>query len=243
MKSFMVSPRSYDELWRSSWGELQRIGPVHRHVTQLVLSTVASLPVRTVVDIGCGSGDNLAALAAQNRYELVGTDISEEALKLARQRVPSARLMRLDIEQHALPESFDVVMSMQVIEHLADDVAALAHMATMARSYVFISTLEGRMRPSELAIGHVRNYSRTELRRKVEQVGLRVVKMWGWGFPWYSPFYRTVSEWLPGGPPIRPTNAVSRFAAVALYQLYRLNWPGRGDVLMVLAQPAHAASA
>ena len=29
----------------------------------------------------------------------------------------------------------------------------------------------------------------------------------------------------------------SRTAARFLYQLYRLNWPGRGDVISVLAQP------
>jgi hypothetical protein len=44
-------------------------------------------------------------------------------------------------------------------------------MARMARSWVFVSTLKGRMRQSELAIGHVRNYGSVELRQKCEVSG------------------------------------------------------------------------
>ena len=229
---------SYDGLWRRAWGDVQALGPVHRHVREDMLRVVASLDPRTVLDVGCGSGDNLAALASARRCELAGVDISAEALAMARQRVPSARLTRLDVEHAALPERFDLVMSVQVLEHMLDDVAALRHMASMAGRYVFISTMQGRMRRSEVAIGHVRNYSRVELHRKLELAGLEPVRTYGWGFPFYSPLYRTVIEWLPGGPPGGPMGRVSRAVARSLYQLYRLNWPGRGDVITVLARPA-----
>ena len=127
-------------------------------------------------------------------------------------------------------------MSIQVVEHLPDDLAAFRNIAKMARGWVFISTMQGRMRPSEVAIGHVRNYSALELRQKLESVGLEVIEISGWGFPFYSPLYRSVVEWLPGGPPVGPMSAVSRFAARVLYHLYRLNWSKRGDVLSALAR-------
>jgi hypothetical protein len=129
------------------------------------------------------------------------------------------------------------VISIQVIEHLVDDIAALRHMAAMAARFVCISTMRGRMRRSELAIGHVRNYSVVELHRKLEAAGLAPFRTYGWGFPFYSPLYRTAVEWLPGGPPGGAMGPLSRAAAGALYQLYRLNWPGRGDVLTVIARP------
>jgi hypothetical protein len=94
------------------------------------------------------------------------------------------------------------------------------------------------MRPSELQIGHVRNYSVVELHRKLDFAGLKPLQTYGWGFPFYSPFYRTIVEWIPGGPPAGPMGRASRLAAKALYHLYRLNWPGRGDVLSVLAARA-----
>jgi hypothetical protein len=110
-------------------------------------------------------------------------------------------------------------------------------MGDMASRYVYVSTMQGRMRRSELAIGHVRNYSRLELERKCKRAGLHVEWMTGWGFPFYSPLYRTLAEYLPGGPPKGSVGPVGRLAALALYQLYRLNWPGWGDVLTALARP------
>jgi SAM-dependent methyltransferase len=230
-----VKDLSYDDLWRGAWGDLQHFGPVHRHIREDLVRVVTSLRVHSVLDAGCGSGDNLAALASLNRYQLSGTDISSEALAIARRRVPSAQLTNLDLERDALTDQFDLVLSIQVIEHLLDDIAALRHIALMTRKYAFISTMKGRMRPSELAIGHVRNYSEIELQRKIELAGLKVLKIYGWGFPFYSPLYRSLSEWLPGGPPIGSIGRIGKLASALLYRLYRLNWHGRGDVLSVLA--------
>jgi 2-polyprenyl-3-methyl-5-hydroxy-6-metoxy-1,4-benzoquinol methylase len=216
---------------------MQRLGPVHRHIREDIVRRVGELDVHSILDVGCGSGENLAALAETGRYELSGVDISPEGIELARKRVPSAHLLSvLNVEEEPLPELFDLVMSIQVVEHIVDDVAALRNMAAMARRYVFISTLAGRMRASEVMTGHVRNYSAVELKRKLEVVGLRVVDVRGWGFPFYSPIYRSLIELLPGGPPAGPAGAASRFVARSLYQVYRLNLPRRGDVLSALAE-------
>jgi SAM-dependent methyltransferase len=227
---------SYDELWRGYWGDMQRVGPVHRHIREDIVRRVGLLDVKTVLDVGCGSGENLAALAAVGRYELSGVDVSHEGIEIAGRQVPAAhRLEVLDVEREALPEKFDLVMSIQVVEHIADDMAALRNIAAMASRYVFISTISGRMRKSEPLTGHVRNYSSVELRRKLELVGLRVLEVRGWGFPFYSPLYRSLVELLPGGPPAGPAGGPSVAVARGLYHLYRLNWPGRGDVLSAMA--------
>ena len=215
---------------------MQHYGPVHRHAREDLIRTVGSLGVRTVLDVGCGSGDNLEALAATDQYELSGVDVSAEALRMAQARVPAAHLQVLDVERERLPESYDLVMSLQVVEHLVDDVSAMRNMAAMAGKYVFVATMQGRMRRSELAIGHIRNYSEVELERKLVAAGLEVVWIRGWGFPFYSPLYRTVTEWLPSGPPTGPMGPVSRAIALGLYHLYRLNWPGRGDVISALGR-------
>lgn len=228
---------SYDLLWKGYWGDMQKLGPVHRHIREDIVRQVSKLAVRSVLDVGCGSGENLAALAASGPYELSGVDVSSEGIELARKRVATARLLSvLDVEHDALPDRYDLVMSIQVVEHVVDDVAALRNIAKMARRYVFISTLAGTMRSSEVLTGHVRNYSPVELRRKLEVVGLRVVDVHGWGFPFYSPIYRSLIELLPGGPPAGPAGPFGRFIANVLYQLYRLNWPRRGDVLSALAE-------
>ena len=233
----MTDRTDYDELWRETWGDMQHVGPVHRHIQHDLVRVVTALDVRSILDVGCGSGESLARLAALGRYELAGTDVSEEALALARRRAPSVRFAVLDIERDILPERFDLVTSIQVVEHLPKDGDALRNMERMASKYVFVSTMAGRMRPSERFIGHVRNYTAAGLRRKLEDARLEVLWMRGWGFPFYSPIYRTLVELLPAGPPSGRVGPIGRAVAGLLFQLYRLNLPGRGDVISALARP------
>jgi 2-polyprenyl-3-methyl-5-hydroxy-6-metoxy-1,4-benzoquinol methylase len=231
-----TATEQYDELWSGAWGDMQAFGPVHRHALERLVTTVAELPVRSVLDVGCGSGQNLRALAAFKPYRLAGIDVSDKALEMARTAVPDAELHCMDVQFQKLETQFDLVMSLQVVEHVPDDLALLRNMRLMSNRYVIIATMEGKMRPSETRIGHLRNYSRAELAEKMKTVGLKPIRVEGWGFPFYSPVYRTAAEWLPGGPPDGPMGRIGRLAAALLYQLYKLNVTGKGDVLTVLAE-------
>jgi len=112
----------------------------------------------------------------------------------------------------------------------------IRNMRLMSNRFLILATMQGKMRPSETRIGHLRNYSSAELSEKMQSVGLKPIRVEGWGFPFYSPLYRTAAEWLPGGPPDGPMGRGSRLAAALLYQLYKLNVTGRGDVITVLAE-------
>lgn len=228
----------YDQLWSGAWGDMQRLGPVHRRQREELLKLIAKLNVHTVLDVGCGGGDNLAGLAqSMPNLQLSGADVSPEALALAQQRAAGVSFHQLDVQQQKLDVHFDLVMAIQVVEHLADDVSALRNMGRMARRWVVVTTMRGRMRPSERTIGHLRNYSDAELQTKAASAGLEVVDIFGWGFPFYSPLYRTVVEWLPGGPPQGKISANQQRLANLLYHLYALNIPRCGDVVTMLARP------
>jgi len=229
---------SYDKLWAGKWGDQQRYGPVHRHQRRQLLKLIRRLDVQTVLDVGCGSGDNLAAIAREMPgITLAGTDVSGEALAAARERLPWVHFHRLDIQKERLDRQFDLVLCNQVVEHLLDDISGFRNLCAMARKWVVIATMSGRMRASELAIGHCRNYSNVELREKAEDAGLEVVDIRGWGFPFYSPLYRTAIEWLPGGTPEGKFGPLQKAIAGFLYILYYLNIPRCGDVVTMLARP------
>jgi len=73
-----------------------------------------------ILDIGCGSGIHSHRMAALG-HKVIGTDVSEEALVVARKKAPAVRFICTDI--HNLPWAeiegrFDVAISMEVIEHL-----------------------------------------------------------------------------------------------------------------------------
>jgi 2-polyprenyl-6-hydroxyphenyl methylase/3-demethylubiquinone-9 3-methyltransferase len=73
-----------------------------------------------VLDAGCGAGDLVAALAADG-HDVVGLDVSAEALATAARRHPGARFVRHSVEElpwPVEPESFDAVVSFEVLEHL-----------------------------------------------------------------------------------------------------------------------------
>src|SRR5687768_9022062 len=60
-----------------------------RIVRSLVERVVPPSQDSVIVDVGCGTGGNLADLAAD--YPCVGIDTSAQAIDLARQRFPSAQ--------------------------------------------------------------------------------------------------------------------------------------------------------
>jgi SAM-dependent methyltransferase len=78
-----------------------------------------------LLDVGCGYGHLLARF--RDRYELYGVELSEHAAGAARTALPRARLVRADI-QRGLPfrGRFDVVLAINVIEHLSDPGSAVA---------------------------------------------------------------------------------------------------------------------
>jgi SAM-dependent methyltransferase len=72
---------------------------------------------RHVLELACGTGSVLKQL--QDRYEVTGVDRSEGMLAIAAEKVPQARLLRGDMTEVRLGESFDVVLCVyDSINHL-----------------------------------------------------------------------------------------------------------------------------
>ena len=215
---------------------MQEVGPVHRHLSRIIVNLIRPLSVRSVLDVGCGNGMNLGAIERElHPRELCGIDASPEALRMAR-RVVNGQFIALNAEGASLRRQFDLVLTSQVIEHIPDDEAFLRNLRQMASSYVLVTTMQGRMRPSEVLIGHLRNYTRQGLEEKMTKAGLQPMRTVEWGFPFYSPLYRSAIEWIGGqGARIR-YDRKDRFIAWLLHHLYRLNSSRRGDVLIVLGR-------
>jgi SAM-dependent methyltransferase len=241
----MPEPRSapehgYDDLWESAYGDLQEIGPVHRHMRRMLGEMLAELSYDSVLDVGCGAGHNLPVVCAGRAPERVtGVDVSSVAVERARRR-SGADFRVLDIEREHLDESWDLCFCSLVLEHLPQDVEALANIRAMTGRHLVVTTIAGdmaRYRPWEEQMGHVRNYRAGELEHKLRAAGFEPRRVVHWGWPFYSPIGRLLQNRMTAEPSFGPA---ARAAAALMHAVYRLNSSRRGDLLLVSADVAGA---
>lgn len=117
---------------------------------------------QTVLDVGCGSGEGLKLLAAKAQ-RAVGIDLDERLMR------PDLDVRIVDISQ--LPDhSFDVVVCIDVIEHVEEDEAFVKQLARVAGRLLFVSTpnyaLHRNLHPY-----HVREYTPYEFTRLFSSYG------------------------------------------------------------------------
>jgi ubiquinone/menaquinone biosynthesis C-methylase UbiE len=94
---------------------------VHPGVLNGLISTGGLHSASRVLDVGCGTGDTLAALESAVGCSCWGLDPSRGMLARARQRARSAHLSMARAEQLGYPIGFfDLVFSVDVIHHVRD---------------------------------------------------------------------------------------------------------------------------
>jgi len=227
----------YDRMWDEVYGDLQDLGPTHQHLRRIMRRLLCSLEYRSALDVGVGFGHHLPLLTEGRRLErLAGVDVSQRALDHVERRWEGT-FKQLDIAADRLPETFELVCCALVLEHVADDAAALANLRAMTSRFLLVATIAGRYERYlrwEAQMGHVRNYRRGELEAKLQRAGFEVLQAVHWGFPFYSPIARTLQNRMKAS---HEMSTASRLVARLLYAVFFFNSSRRGDLLVVLARP------
>lgn len=138
-----------------------------RILCRLVGEVLTPSPQAVIVDVGCGTGGNIAALA--DRYTCVGIDTSNEAIELARQRFPKVRFIagRAPTDLGELAAQARLFLLTDVLEHVRDDYAMLSELlAAASPGCYFLLTVPAD--PSlwsehDESFGHYRRYDRGRL--------------------------------------------------------------------------------
>jgi SAM-dependent methyltransferase len=138
-------------------------------------------PRPRILDLGCGTGANLAALAA--RGDAFGCDLAEAALGYCRRR-GIASLARADAS--GLPfkaSSFDLVTLFDVLYHqdIQSDVAVLGEVRRVLKTggmcLITDSALPSLGGPHDEAFGARERYTRTTLKQRVERAGFQNIRL------------------------------------------------------------------
>jgi SAM-dependent methyltransferase len=134
------------------------------------------------LEVGCGSGIVLAALReASPDLRLVGLELYDEALAIARRRLPDVELVAQDARAMPYDGEFDVAGAFDVLEHIDEDEDVLAAMVRAVRSgggvLLLVPQHPRLWSEHDVIVEHRRRYTRKELRTKAERAGLQIVQL------------------------------------------------------------------
>ena len=170
-----------------AYEELHQLESVHwwyrgmRQITDSLLrANLRQADHLRILDAGCGTGGNLAALAGFGRC--MGIDYSPLALTYAQEQ-HAGQIARASVEE--LPfaaRSFDLVTSFDVLycREVADDKQALSEFARVLRPggclFIRVPALPMLRGPHDSVVHGIRRYTADELRQKITGVGLQPVR-------------------------------------------------------------------
>ena len=152
----------------------------------LVDRMVAELRPATVLEIGCGQGSMGARLATRADYLAVEPDPVSYAVAEARVAARGGTVLPADHTGVPAGSRYDLVCAFEVLEHLADDAAALADWVDLVRPgghlMLSVPAFARRFGPMDTRVGHYRRYDPDQLSARLVEAGLVEprVQVYGW---------------------------------------------------------------
>ena len=145
-----------------------------------------SSDVEIVLDVGCGTGDNLARRLAPLVPRATGVDQSS-AIAIATARYPDIGWIAGDLRTDGLWQQLielgpQLVLCADVIEHVDDPVTLLGRLRTLVgdRGRLVLSTPDRERVESQPALGpprnphHIREWTRVEMAQLLEATGFEI---------------------------------------------------------------------
>lgn len=119
----MTAPRG-DPNGMQDYNDLAQDYAQHRRAEPIVVAALiaggAVGRATRVLEVGCGTGNYIGAIAAETGCSANGVDVSTEMLAFARQRCPGVALRECPAERLAATDgAFDFVYSVDAIHHFA----------------------------------------------------------------------------------------------------------------------------
>lgn len=231
------SSKFYNEGWYK-WDDMKVYGPTARHTRRFIFQFLNGITFNSVLDAGCGTGILLSQIHQQYPYvQLTGSEYSPQGLEFAKKRVPNAGFHVLDLSKESLGQKFDLIICIDVLEHIPDDRTALANLRAMTTGHLILSVPLGPLIKVEAErMGHVHGYGRRELEAKLRDAGFEIVKAIQWGFPFYN-LHRRFANRMSAETSTGVFSDRKKLVSNLIYALFFLNLAFGGERYYVLCRP------
>lgn len=161
----------------ANWSERSRYGDGFKASEYHVIGALLE-PDDVVCDLACGYGES-SEILSRSCWSVVGVDRDPELIAEARRRFghkPQLRFVEANAEEWVQPgESFDVVVSLHTLEHVAHDRRMLINIRNMLRpgGRLVLEVPLATRRPFPVPHNphHLREYTRMEIERLVAGAG------------------------------------------------------------------------
>jgi len=147
-----------------------------------------------ILDVGCSSGVFLSDLEKLgfDSNNLYGIDISEKAI-LNSKKNGLVNTFVMDAQNIILTEKFDIIVASDCLEHLKDDIQAIKNWKNLLKKdgkmYVFVPAFKSLWSYHDEVNMHFRRYTKQELKTKIENEDLEIIKSSYWNFFLFVPVY------------------------------------------------------
>jgi len=102
-----------------------------------ILATAVGNDVKTVLDVGCGTGDLMAMIAKGKNWDITGVELFDDSIKAAESTGAYKKIVKADITRlprEIIDKKYDVVFSSMAVEHIpkAEALALIKQMEDMS---------------------------------------------------------------------------------------------------------------
>lgn len=150
----------------------------NRLLKRIVLRRASEFAAPRLLEIGCGTGDFIQQISGNGNLHITGSEIYLKGLHYAKKKQPDVEFIQYDAKHGVLPDKFDLVAAFDVIEHIDDDVAAIANISAMLNDhgYFVVTVPQHKFLWSRLdqIVKHKRRYTRRELASKLRDQGFAI---------------------------------------------------------------------
>ncbi len=130
--------------------------------------------INTILDVGCGRGEFLYHLK-NSGFEAEGCDFDDVCVEKSSHFAPTKKADILELSKDYPINSFDLVISLHLLEHVLCPYSALIELKKVSRKYIFIAVPNARYTAWDERPTHLYSWNGDTLSNLVLRAGLKIL--------------------------------------------------------------------